>query len=150
MKHFASKTSLLAMTMFVSLGLASCGSTYEDMHIDAGVYTVKDGKNTFTLTQIDYRPDFHCVMQLNIQEDQFYLSDIKDEARVINFTVQEEYRASVVSEVARRPFPEYRDQKLEFRSYANPFADGKNDDWALSFRYRSHRFIFHLGIPSAL
>ena len=150
MRHPFLKTSLLALAALIPLSLASCGPEYEDVEIAAGVYAVQDGKNSIKLTNIQLKTRFSCTVEMSVQEDQYYLWDIKEIARVTNFTTKMDYQVKVYDDVNLYPFPEYRDRKISFSSKATPFADGRVDDWAVSFRYQTHRFIFHLAYPSVI
>lgn len=150
MKRPAWKASLLPLTAIIPLGLASCGPQYEDVDIARGVCTTQDGKNTISLTQLNYQPAFNCVLEMNVQEEQYNYYDIKESARLSNLTTNMDYRIRVNDDTTLYPFPQNRIRHIAFVAGEQPYQDGKNDDWAVTFRYSTHRFIFHLELPSAI
>lgn len=150
MKRSLFELSFLALAAIIPLGLASCGPQYEDVDIARGVYTTQDGKNTISLTQLHYQPAFNCVLEMNIQEEQYNYYDIKESARLSNLTTKMDYRIRVNDDTTLYPFPQYRIRHIVFIAGEQPYQDGKNDDWAVTFRYSTHRFIFHLELPSAI
>ena len=150
MKCSLFKFSFLALAAIIPLGLASCGPQYEDVDIARGVYTTQDGRNTVSLTQLHYQPAFNCVLEMYIRESQYNFYDIKESARLSNLTTKMDYRIRVNDDTTLYPFPQYRIRHIAFVAGEQPYQDGKNDDWAVSFRYSTHRFIFHLELPSAI
>lgn len=150
---FFPKTALLALTTLFPL--ASCGPQYQDVNIYPESFSgFKDGKNTIAIESMEVvNKSWNCVVSMDVQEDAYYLSDIKEMARLTNEQTGMVYTLSVIDDTAMLPFPDYRERHIEFSSVnsksASPSIDG-SASWIFSFRYQTHNFLFHIGTMSEI
>ena len=143
------------LTLFAVMPLFSCGPQYTDVDLYPDNYSYQDGKNLITLESVNYEPGFSCVVKMDVQEDEYYLWDIKEIARITNLDTNLDYSLSVSDDVNMIPFPMFRERTITFSNgrlhiNANPFSKEVGQRWVFSFRYRAHRFLFHLEPPSEI
>ena len=143
------------LTLFAVMPLFSCGPQYTDVDLYPDNYSYQDGKNLITLESVNYQGGFSCVVKMDVQEDEYYLWDIKEIPRLTNLDTKLDFSLTAEDDVNLRPFPTYRERMITFTSSArnfsaNPFSKEENQRWVFSFRYRAHRFLFHLEPPSEI
>lgn len=143
------------LTLFAVMPLFSCGPEYTDVDIYPDNYSYQDGKNLITLESVTYGRGFSCVVKMDVQEDEYYLWDIKEIPRLTNLDANLDFSLTAKDDVNLYPFPTYRERMITFTNSVvnfatSPFSNGKNQRWVFSFRYRAHRFLFHLEPPSEI